>query len=91
MKIVQTPTFSRHIKKLYRNQKKDLDAAIEKIKVNPLIGEGKKGDLSGVRVFKFRMVKELTLLAYCFDVGEICLILLVLGTHENFYRDLKSS
>ena len=49
----------------------------------------KKGDLNGVQVYKFKMVKQLTLLAYEFYESKLELILLALGTHENFYRDIK--
>lgn len=55
---------------------------------NPEIGELKKGDLAGIRVYKFYMGKQLTLLAY--QYSEKKLALLSLSSHENFYRDLKS-
>lgn len=89
MNILQTTTFAKHVKKLHKNQKNDLDKAIKKIAQDPFIGETKKGDLSGIRVYKFKMVKQLTLIAYEFFEGELQLILLTFGSHENFYRDLK--
>lgn len=89
MDIVQTPEFKKQIKKLYANQKNQLDEAVKIIAKDPLIGILKKGDLNGVRVYKFNMVNQLTLLAYEFNDRQIQLILLALGTHENFYRDLK--
>jgi len=90
MEILQTPTFKRSIKKLHKKQKKDLDNAIRKIINNPSIGQLKKGDLAGVQVCKFKMTNQLTLLAYEFHSEKsLRLILLALGTHENFYRDLK--
>lgn len=89
MNIQQTTTFSRQIKKLHKNQKKELDEAIKKIVKDPSIGETKKGDLNGVQVYKFKMVNQLTLLAYDFVAHKKLLILLALGSHENFYRDLK--
>jgi mRNA-degrading endonuclease RelE of RelBE toxin-antitoxin system len=91
MNIVQTSTFSRTVKKLHKNQKKDLDEAVKTIIENPRIGDEKVGDLSGVSVYKFKMVKQLTLLAYKYEDQTITLTLLALGTHENFYRDLKKS
>jgi len=66
-----------------------LDGAIKQIIKNPSIGELKKGDLNGVQVYKFKMVNQLTLLAYDFNADKKQLILLALGSHENFYRDLK--
>ena len=90
MKILQTSTFVKQVKKLQVNQKKQLDQAIIMIANNPYIGEIKKGDLRGVYVYKFKMVNQLMLLAYeCNDEKEPTLLLLALGSHENFYRDLK--
>jgi mRNA interferase YafQ len=91
MNILQTPTFSKQVKKLHSNQKKYLDIAIKEIVEDPSVGEMKKGDLNGIQVHKFKMVGQLTLLAlaYEFHGNELCLVLLALGTHENFYRDLK--
>lgn len=89
MKILQTTTFSRQTIRLHKNQKNDLDDALREIVKDPMIGEPKKGDLVGVRVFKFKMVKQLTLLAYEYDGEAVVLYLLALGSHENFYRDLK--
>ena len=91
MNVLQTPMFSKQVKKLHLNQKKDLDQAIRIIITNPSVGAMKKGDLVGIQVYKFKMINQLTLLAYELneDSGELQLILLTLGSHENFYRDLK--
>jgi len=56
---------------------------------DPKIGEQKKGDLTFMRVYKFKMVKQLTLLGYSYKDGAIILELIALVTHENFYRDVK--
>lgn len=56
---------------------------------DPFLGEQKKGDLSFMRVHKFKMAKQLTLLGYSHEEGTVVLELLALGTHENFYRDAK--
>lgn len=90
MQVFQTPTFTKQTKKLHTNQKTELDCAIKKILADPSIGELKKGDLAGIQVFKFKMVGQLTLLAYRIEYDKLCLILLALGVHENFYRDLKT-
>ena len=63
--------------------------AIHRIASDPLIGKIKKWNLNGVQVYKFKMVNQLTLLAYEFYQNELQLILLAFGSHENFYRDLK--
>ena len=89
MEILQTQRFKKQVKKLHKKQKKELDFAVRKIANDPLVGEMKKGDLNGVQVYKFKMVKQLTLLAYEFHADKLQLIMLALGSHENFYRDLK--
>ena len=87
-KVFISSAFSRKIKKLKKQEKKELDAAVLDIFSEPGIGEVKAGDLAGVFVYKFKMNKQLTLLSYTFDQSEINL--LGLGSHQNFYRDLKN-
>jgi len=87
--VLQTPTFKKAVKRLHENQKKDLDAAIKQLMADPLLGEQKKGDLAFLRVYKFNMVKQLTLLGYSYEDGTVTLELMALGSHENFYRDVK--
>ena len=89
MNIQQSPLFERTIKKLTKQQKQDVDHAVRAICTNPTIGIAKVGDLAGVSVYKFKMDKQLVLLAYSVDELSITLYLLKLGSHENFYRDLK--
>lgn len=89
MRVLQKPSFLKAYKRLYANQKENLDEAIKAIMKNPDIGQSKSGDFSSIHVYKFRMNKLLTLLAYTYEDQTITLTLLALGTHENFYRDLK--
>ena len=90
MQVLLYPAFEKTVKKLHPNAKKDLDKAVKTLMENPQSGEMKKGDLSGIRVFKFKMVRQLSLLAYIYNQTEDILSLLALGSHENFYRDLKN-
>ncbi|WP_246029061.1 type II toxin-antitoxin system RelE/ParE family toxin [Parashewanella tropica] len=55
----------------------------------PCLGELKKGNLSFLRVYKFKMVSQLTLLGYSYQDSALVLELIALGSHENFNRDLK--
>lgn len=89
MKLVQTRNFLKSVKKLHKNQKEALYTAVREIMRDPAIGEMKTGDLAELRVYKFRMVNQLTLLAYTYEDKTITLTLLAFGPHENFYRDLK--
>ena len=85
--VFMTPFFKRTYKKLHPNQKGAVDGAIQAIVEDPSIGTEKRGDLAGVFVYKFDCVGQEHLLAYEFD--PTTRILLALGVHENFYRDLK--
>ena len=87
MIILQKGEFRRAYKRLQDNQLEAVNSAIEKILADPLEGEVKRGDLAGIRVYKFPVVNQLFLLAYEHD--ENTLTLRALGTHANSYRDLK--
>ena len=87
MKIIMTNAFKKSAKKLIRSQIKIVEDAIDEIAKDPEMGELKKGDLAGIRIYKFHILKQLMLLAYQYSKKE--LVLLSLNTHENFYRDLK--
>jgi mRNA-degrading endonuclease RelE of RelBE toxin-antitoxin system len=85
----QTRRFGRVYKKLPNNVVVEVDAAIDVVAQNPDVGEKKKGDLADLWVYKFRSLGQLYLLGYTRN-DEIRLVYLeALGTHENFYRDLK--
>ena len=87
VRVQQSAIFKRAYKRLHPNQKADVDDAVANIVRDPTIGEAKKGDLAGVFVHKFKCNGQLTLLAYEYDPASR--FLLLLGAHENFYRDLK--
>ena len=84
-----TPRFDRAIKKISSTEKKILDGAVKSIVSDPLKGEMKKGDLSGIQVIKFRYLRQQMLLAYSVSLDGRQLVLMGYGVHENFYRDLK--
>jgi len=85
--ITQMPAFKKAYKKLHKAHKKEVDCAIRAIVINPTLGKQKRGDLSDVYVYKFKLNQQEFLLAYEWIPEER--LLLALGVHENFYRDLK--
>jgi len=87
MKIIQSRSFEQQIKKFNHTQKMELDEQIKLIVENPSIGTEKKGDLREVYVHKFKIKTIQYLLAYRFD--EERLELIMIGPHQNYYRDLK--
>lgn len=88
MRIIQSRSFERKIKKFKKQEKKILDNHIKKIQDNPKIGQEKKGDLRSVYVYKFKIRTTEYLLSYRFV--EEGLELIMIGHHENYYRDLKT-
>ncbi|ABM40040.1 type II toxin-antitoxin system RelE/ParE family toxin [Polaromonas naphthalenivorans] len=92
--ILTTPSFARIAKKLHAKEKKILDQAVRNVADDPTIGEEKKGDLSGVFVYKFKLNNQETLLAYSLNPDKRApdeVVLLAVGPHENFYSQLKRS
>ena len=87
MQVLQQNSFKRAYKKLHPTQKQTVNEAVLAVCGNPALGEQKKGDLAGIFVYKFSHNTQLYLLAYTFDPATLMLILL--GTHENFYQELK--
>lgn len=88
MKVIQSGIFRKKVKKPSHQEKLQLDEVIRKLLINPLIGEEKKGDLQYIYVYKFPLNKKTWLLAY--RASELQLELIILGPHENYYRDLKN-
>lgn len=86
------PTFVRAAKKLHVSDKRLLDEAVREIALQPSVGEEKRGDLVGFFVFKFKTNRQEMFLAYELlpnkQAPEV-VVLLSLGSHENFYRNLK--
>jgi mRNA-degrading endonuclease RelE of RelBE toxin-antitoxin system len=87
--IIQTRRFARQYKKLNESTAKDLDNAVLLISQKSTLGEKKKGDLANLRVYKFKSKNQLYLLGYSLDDGLRLVYLEAVGTHENFYRDIK--
>ena len=87
MNIIQTVAFGRLKKKLFQKQIDALENAVNEIAKKPDLGELKKGDLQGIRVYKFKVSNQEYLLAYI--EAKALVTLLLFGSHENFYRDLK--
>jgi mRNA interferase RelE/StbE len=87
MAIYQSKSFAQKVKKLRKQEKEILDQEVQRIAQNPSIGEEKKGDLTGVFVHKFKIETAQYLLAYRKIDPDLELVMI--GPHENYYRDLK--
>ena len=87
MKIYQSRSFEKKTKRMHKREKYLLDQEIRSIADNPSIGEEKKGDFRGVYVYKVKIKSLQYLLAYRKIKSNLELIMI--GSHENYYRDLK--
>lgn len=87
MKIYQSRSFANTAKKLSKQEKTVLDEEIKIILSDLTVGVEKKGELSGIYVHNIKIKSKLNLLSYRFTETELELIML--GPHENYYRDLK--
>lgn len=87
MDVYYKSPFKKFVKKQARPLQLSIEDEVEAIIENPATGESKKGDLQGFQVHKFRSKKQKFLIAY--RTFETQIIFYLIGTHENFYRDLK--
>ncbi|RKJ83719.1 type II toxin-antitoxin system RelE/ParE family toxin [Aeromonas veronii] len=87
--VFESGLFTKQLKKLHADDLKLVEDEIERVIADPEIGEQKKGDLSYLRVHKFKINSQLVLLGYAWRDAELQLYLLSVGPHENFYDTLK--
>ena len=88
MRILQTRPFKQAVKRLHADQKEEVDDAVRLIAENPELGEAKVGDLTGVRVYKFRIGGQLALLAYNHNSAGNEIVFLVLRHYQYNHRDI---
>jgi mRNA-degrading endonuclease YafQ of YafQ-DinJ toxin-antitoxin module len=88
IRITSSTSFIKEVKKFHINEQQLVEQAIIAIATSPSAGRAKIDDLTGIYVYKFRAVGRTLLTAYAF-LSEEWIQLLKVGSHENFYRDLK--
>ena len=87
MQIFYKPRFRKFVKKQTRSFQLAIEDEVERIIIDPQKGEFKKGDLKGFQVHKFYYGKKHFIIAYRLQEREI--MFYMIGSHENFYRELK--
>lgn len=88
MTALYKPAFRKFVKKQNRAFQLAIEDEVYEVLKTPRSGEQKKGDLTGLRVHKFKFHKQEYLVAYTIEARNI--VFYMIGTHENFYRELKS-
>ncbi|MDP6630796.1 MAG: type II toxin-antitoxin system RelE/ParE family toxin [Kiritimatiellia bacterium] len=89
MRIIQSRTFEKRVRRFRKQEKAILDRQVRRIAKNPSIGREKRGELRGVFVHKFKIHATQHLLSYRMADADT-LELIMIGPHENYYRDLTT-
>ncbi|SFU46528.1 MULTISPECIES: type II toxin-antitoxin system RelE/ParE family toxin [Butyrivibrio] len=89
--IIISPATGKYIKKLKdKNLKELFKEAFDEIKADPTVGEEKHGDLEGILSYGFRYNRTEYRVAYTVEyVNDELVVVILAGTHENFYREVK--
>ncbi len=83
------PKFRKQFRRFSSKDQEKIRNEIRKIAKNPLIGELKKGPLSKIRVYKWKLKHQLYLIAYEPENREKTVYLYAIATHEGFYKALQ--
>jgi mRNA interferase RelE/StbE len=89
MRIIQSRTFEKKVRRFRKQEKVVLDRQVRRIANDPSIGQEKRGELRGVFVHKFKIHATQYLLSYRMNNADT-LELIMIGPHENYYRDLTT-
>lgn len=90
-RLILMPPAAKFLKKLKDKKLKRLyQEAIDRILADPTIGEAKTGDLSGILGYDIYYNKTNYELAYLVEYqdGQVVVVIMA-GTRENFYEELK--
>ena len=85
------PRAEKEIKKIKdKKLKGKIKDALIKLSENPYIGQAKKGDLSGIYGYDVYYNKTNYEISYkIYEVDNKKIIVILIGSRENFYKELK--
>ncbi|HIJ24036.1 MAG: type II toxin-antitoxin system RelE/ParE family toxin [Gammaproteobacteria bacterium] len=92
MNVTYYAPFKRFVKKAIKPLKAEIEDSVNLICDDIEIGDLKRGDLASVRVYKFNFNRQEYLIAYRESATEVEILsvdFFKVGTHENFYVELK--
>lgn len=87
--VVVLNSASRQLKKFDKPIRVKLINELEKIAENPYIGELLKGDLATIYSYHLKITGTEYRVAYQIKEKEIVVVIMQIGTRENFYEKLK--
>lgn len=90
-KVIFLPPAAKYLKKIKDKQlKKSFKEAIDRIAENYDIGEEKTGDLAGVYGYDLYYNRINYEIAYTVEIQDNTVVIVIMaGTRENFYNELK--
>ncbi|MPL67828.1 hypothetical protein SDC9_13531 [bioreactor metagenome] len=77
------------LKKLDKPVRTTLINALDKIGENPFIGDRLKGDLATIYSYHLKVSGTEYRIAYQIKEQEILVVIVKIGTRENFYEELR--
>jgi mRNA-degrading endonuclease RelE of RelBE toxin-antitoxin system len=89
--VYQSRRFEKALQKLPEVELSLVEDEIDRIIANPELGVQKKGDLSHLWVHKFKLSSKQILLGYTWVENKLELYLLNIGSHENYYQEMKKN
>jgi len=89
--VYESRRFEKALKKLPEVELSLVEDEIDRIIADPEIGQQKKGDLSHLWVHKFKLNSKQVLLGYSWVKNKLALYLLNIGSHENYYQEMKKN
>ena len=87
--LVVLQSASRQLNKFDKPVRTKVIAVLEKIAENPFIGDRLKGDLATIYSYHLQVTGVEYRIAYQIREQEIVVVVMQIGTRENFYEELK--
>jgi mRNA-degrading endonuclease RelE of RelBE toxin-antitoxin system len=93
MEITYFSPFRKFVKKANKPLVAKIEDEVKFICSDTSIGTKKAGDLKNINIYKFKFNRQEYLIAYTEtvknEIGIIAIDFFKVGTHENFYNELK--
>lgn len=87
--VVILNSAAKQLRNLDKSVKNRIIAALKQIAENPWSGERLKGDLAAVYSYHLKVAGVEYRIAYQIEEQEIVVVVIQIGTRENFYEELK--
>ncbi len=87
--LVVLNSAAKQLSKLDKPVRNKITAVLGDIAKNPFIGECLKGDLATLYSYHFKAAAIEYRIAYQIKAQEVVVIVMQIGTRENFYEELK--